>query len=174
MNHMFKFVLLGALSLMLLAGCDNSEDSTQTVNIAPGAFVSTEPSALHGTLDKSEKCSLDTINGQQRKPGVGWEIKRGEPIDLEGWAFSNDGKKVTPDVYIQLSGQVDTYYAVTNIRLMRSDANEHLAIDPTLKGGFQLKAKTDAIEPGSYDISVVQSFPDHKETCGGDVSLMVD
>lgn len=172
MKHISKLALIGCL--LLLVGCDRSEESGKTVLIESGRFVTTEPSALYGSLSKSDKCSLDTINGKQRPSTEGWEIKRGQPIDLQGWAFSSDGKKAAPEVFVQLTGQVDTYYAVTSSRSLRSDANEHLSADPTLKGGFQLQAKTDVIEPGSYEISVIQSFPDRRETCENGVNLIVN
>jgi hypothetical protein len=173
MKYFSISTLLGALAVSLTA-CDRNVESGKQVTIESGQFVATEPSAVRGALSKSEKCSIDTVNGRPRTPKVGWEIKRGEPIDLQGWIFSNDGKKVAPEVFVQLSGPVDTYYAVTNNRIMRADANQHLAIDSSLTGGFRLQAKSDAIEPGVYEINIVQSFPDAKETCEDGVTLTVN
>lgn len=170
----FSTVACIALLGLSLTGCDRQADTVKTAVIEPGQFVTTEPSAIHGSLSTSDKCSLDTVNGNLRKPKMGWEIKRGEPIDIQGWVFSNDGKKVTPEVFMQLTGPVETYYAVTTVRMLRSDANQHLAIDPSLVGGFQLHAKTDAIEPGSYEITLVQAFGDRRETCEDGVSLIVN
>lgn len=163
-----------ALLGLSLTGCGREADAGKTTVIEPGQFVATEPSAIHGSLSTSEKCSLDAVNGNPRKPKVGWEIKRGEPIDIQGWVFSNDGKTVAPEVFVQLTGPVEAYYAVTTIRSVRSDANQHLAIDPSLAGGFQLHAKTDAIEPGNYEINVLQVLGDRRETCEDGVSLIVN
>lgn len=163
-------VLLG----LSLIGCDRESGAVKTAVIEPGEFVATEPSAIHGSLSTADKCSIDTINGNTRKPKVGWEIKRGDPIDIQGWVFSNDGKQVAPEVFVQLTGSVETYYAVTTNRSIRSDANQHLTINPSLAGGFQLQAKSDAIEPGSYEINVVQALGNRRESCEDGVSLIVN
>ncbi|MFT3928996.1 MAG: hypothetical protein QM709_01760 [Spongiibacteraceae bacterium] len=163
------FILLS----ISLNGCNQKDEQAETVVIQPGQFFSTEPSAIKGSLSKAEKCSLDSINGQLRKPKIGWDIRRGEQIEIQGWAFSDDGKKASPEIYVQLIGVVESYFAVTTTRTMRSDANQYLRIDPSLAGGFQLQAKTDAIEPGVYKIEVVQRFGDRIETCEDGVNLTV-
>ncbi|MDB6062772.1 MAG: hypothetical protein JWM78_2875 [Verrucomicrobiaceae bacterium] len=174
MKKISAVTIFFAASLALMAGCERNTETGKVVTIEPGQFVATEPSALHGSVSKSEKCSIDTVNGKLREPKVGWEIKRGQPLNLEGWIFSENGKQVSPQVFVELSGPVETYYAVTNTRILRGDANQHFSIDPSLQGGFQLQAKTDAIEPGNYQITILQSFSDRRENCEDGVSLIVN
>jgi hypothetical protein len=176
MNFFVKtFAICSLAPLILLSGCEHkTADTGKNIVIEPGAFVATQPSALRGNLSNAKKCSLDTVNGKPREPKVGWSIKQGQPIDVQGWAFSEDGKSAAPQLFIQLNGQADSYYAVTNTRSLRSDANQRLATSATVEAGFSLQATTAAIPSGTYEIVVVQVFSDRVEACEDGVSLTIN
>lgn len=161
------------ISLMLLISACSKDGPKQNVIIPPGKFVTNEPSIISNEQIKSKMCSLDTINGKQRKDG-GWTVKQGEDVTFSGWAFSSDKKQAASEVYVQIMGPVQTYYAVTTQRHMRSDANQFHQADPALVIGFKLRANTGGIEPGVYEIAILQSLKEKAEFCKTSVSLTIN
>lgn len=162
-------LFLGAA--ICLSGC--SQESSENISIEPGKFVNAEPSAVTRKPAQSKMCALDTINGKQRD-NDSWTVKRNSPLTFEGWAFSSDGKDAAPEVYVELAGPAQTYYAVTNDRHMRGDASQYHHIDAKLAVGFTLTAQSDAIEPGVYEITLHQGFGKTSEYCDAGATLTIN
>jgi hypothetical protein len=161
------------VSILLLISACSKDNSKQNIKIDPGKFVATEPSEISDEQIKSKTCSLDTINGKQRSDG-GWTTKQGAALALSGWAFAADKKQAAPAVYVELTGPVQTYYAITTQRHMRIDANQFHQVDPALAVGFELNATTEAIEPGVYKIAIIQSLNGAAEQCKTGASLTIN
>jgi len=164
--------IFNAFVLMALTACSR-EQSEKNVQIQPGSFVTTLPSVVEHKPAKSKKCSLDTINGKPREKD-NWIVNRNSSLTFSGWAFSMDGKETTPEVFIELAGPAQTYYALTTTRLMRPDANQYNQIDSSLAVGFELTATSSAIEPGVYEITVHQPLSKGTEFCDAGATLTVN
>lgn len=164
-------LIVSLIGYTVVSGC--SEKSSKNIQIEPGGFVNTEPSAVTRKPAKSKMCALDTINGKKRD-NDSWTVKRNSPLTFEGWAFSSDGKDAAPQVYVELAGPAQTYYAVTNDRRMRSDANQYHQIDAKLVVGFTLTAQSDAIESGVYEITLHQGFGKSSEYCDAGATLTIE
>jgi len=175
MHNTYKFGFIATVFLALL-GCSKSDRSSQPVVIAPGQFVLDEPSKLTGSkIQSSKRCSADTLNGQARsQKDRTWEIKRGEPVILKGWAAGLDDKQPYPEVFLRLTGAAQTYYALTTSRHMRPDATHFLQIDSARPIGFELTAKTEQIEPGIYEMMIMQRGAGDIEGCDTDALLIVN
>jgi hypothetical protein len=170
----YKLSLILCICLSML-GCSKSSNTDRAVVIAPGQFVLDEPSKLsEKAILRSKKCSADSINGKERSKESAWQIKRGDPISLRGWAFSMDDKEAYPEVFVRLTGDAQTYYALTTSRHMRPDANQYLQINPSLTIGFELTATSDQIEPGLYDIMIMQRGAGDVEGCRTGATLIVN
>lgn len=164
-------IALAFMQLAITTGCSRGPE--KKVEINEGSFVATEPSAVSGDMQDSKNCSLDTINDQLRTDG-NWTTTHGSTLTFNGWAFLNDSTRAAPETYIQLFGPALTYYAKTTERYMRPDANKDHHLDAKLAVGFKLTAKTDAIEPGIYQINILQSFNNSVESCSTSATLTVN
>lgn len=174
MKPVRQTLLIGALvaASVSMLGCGPEQPAKE---IAPGQFVVDEPIQLtRGPLEKSSKCIVDTINGKVASKELTWEIHRGEEAVFLGWAFSKDGAQATAPLFIRLTGDVQTYYAVTSTRKSRLDVNQYFHIDPALMAGYELRAKTDQIEPGVYAITTIQPFASTIEGCESHAMLIVN
>jgi hypothetical protein len=159
---------------LAMFGCSKSSNTDKEIVIAPGQFVLDEPSKLSEKIKSSKRCSADTLNAKERSTEETWVIQRGAPIVLRGWAFSIDGNEAYPEVFVRLTGAAQTYYALTTSRHMRSDANQYLQINPSLAIGFELSATTDQIEPGIYEIMIMQRGSGDVEGCATGAMLIVN
>lgn len=166
-----------ACVVLVIAGCSRGGPASpnKLVTIPEGQLVEDEPSVLvKGDFNKTHTCSLDTVNGKEMSQERTWEIKHGQNVTLSGWAFSEDGKETSAKIYVRLWGAVKTYYAVTTHKSARPDANRAHRIDPTLNVGFNLTAETDQVEPGAYQIMIMQAFAQGVEGCRSAALLLVD
>ena len=164
---------VACISIALSISACSKDSAKQNIKIEPGKFVTAEPSEISSEQIKSKMCSLDTINGKQRSNG-GWSAKQGAALTLSGWAFAADKKQVAPAVYVQLTGPVQTYYAITTQKHMRGDANQVHHIDATLAVGFELRATIDSVEPGMYEVAIIQSIDGATEVCKVGASLEIN
>jgi hypothetical protein len=143
--------------------------------IAPDQLVVDEPIQLtRGPIEKSKKCRLDSINGKVRSEQNDWQIKHGDHVIFGGWAFSDDGASAPAEVFLRLTGGAQTYFAVTTRRLSRNDVTDFFHISRSLFVGFELPSATDSIEPGAYEIMILQVNGSRIEGCDTKTMLLVD
>lgn len=161
------------LAAMALQGCSGGGNSAR--EIAPGAFVRDEPIQIaQSKMRNSSRCVIDTVNGEKpNKKGV-WTVQRGDGAAIAGWAHGKDGTEAGEQVFVRLTGSVQTYYAVTAERPMRADVNEYFKLPSELKIGFEMRATIDQVEPGIYSVAVLQALSGGVEICELPVTLVVN
>lgn len=159
------------LTFEILLGLSACSDDKPVV-IAPGAFSQEWPTAVHGKLIKSGKCSIDTVNGKVTTQQQHFSIKRGVTLALSGWAFSTkDG--VPAEVYVQLVGPALTYTGMTLSRSTRPDVNQLHNLDPSWNTGFTFTAVQN-VEPNEYEIHVLLGGKDGIAQCTTGVFVQID
>ncbi len=165
-------VIVALCAAML--GCSGGADQ-QAKEITPGQFVIDEPIQIaQHEFKKSGKCIIDSINAKAASKEQTWEIKHGEKVVISGWAFSKDGGTAPSPLFIQLTGDAQTYYAVSSTRMMRPDVNQLFQLNASLTTGFDLQAQTENIEPGAYEIMILQVNGTTVEGCNTKTMLLVD
>jgi hypothetical protein len=176
MNFAQKIFFCSAIlaSCISISACSGGADQAPK-EIAPGQFVVDEPiQTAVGAPDKSSKCFVDSINGKPPSKDQTWEIHHGDEAVISGWGFRKDGQQLTPQLFIRLTGDAQTYYAVTTTRHLRADVNDHFHLDPSLMAGYELRAKTAQIEPGVYAITIMQAAATDVEGCESPTMLIVN
>lgn len=169
--------MLPAIVMLLagvaLQGCSGGGNAAK--EIAPGAFVRDEPVQLtQGKQRNSSRCIIDVINQKKQTKKGTWTVKRGDGVSITGWAYGKDGTAAAEQLFVRITGSVQTYYAVTTQRPVRKDVNELLKLPPELNSGFELNATIDRVEPGIYGVAILQALPSGVETCELAVTLIVE
>lgn len=176
MKLYIRSILITSISALgfTLLGCSDDEAAAKAITIAPGHFVLDEPGKIHGELKESDKCSVDTVNEKLMNKERFWKIIHGDDVTIKGWAFTRSSSEEISEIYVRLTGSTQTYYAVTMVRSDRPDVNHVHGLDQTVKVGFELKANTGQMEPGAYEIEVIQPLTVGVEGCTSPAMLLVD
>ena len=114
------------------------------------AFVAQRPSSLCSPT-KSSTCNLD-MSGYMPAADVN-PIERDVPVQMIGWASDDDS--APPIVLLELAGAV-RYYSPAIRATPRPDVATALKAPALLRSGFDLNVSFRDVEPGQYDVNVVQ------------------
>lgn len=164
-NGLISFLL--AAIVMVLGGCANPDPTTFSSNAKPileGRVAST------GGL-----CSLDSIAKKEVTDGA-YRIKNLGGALFSGWAW--DKEQGTPSDYVAIrlidvvTGEAS--YAYTSTRGQRSDVATFLEIPTESKVAFELDAKNLPVKAGSYNVELLQVWPNVVKECKVPATLILE
>ena len=144
-------------------------------NAAAVSFERTPPQEIASLATNTSKgCSLDAIN----KTGdpAGWTIRRGEIINVGGWALDTATKTTSPWVVLQLSSEAanGSFFAATRSRGARDDLTKFFGDGPGVsKANFELLVGTNQLEPGRYTMTLIHASSGGGLHCDTSKTLVV-
>lgn len=88
------------------------------------------------------------------------------PIRITGWSL-NTKQTTTPEVRaLHLKGDTKEYIAPINSALVRSDVQRHLGLgDEYQFAGYAIQVDLGSVSRGTYELSIITSFPDEVLQC---------
>lgn len=166
LNRLFNFVPLFAV--MVLSGCANPDPST--FSSANAKLILEGRVASTGGL-----CSLDSVAKKGIIDGA-YRIKNASGALFSGWAW--DKEQNTPSDYVVVrlidiaTGEMS--YSYTSSRGLRSDVATFLQIPPDSKVAFELDAKNLPAKAGSYNVELLQVWPNVIKECKVPATLILE
>lgn len=153
MNNTRSIMLIACL--IALTGCSDSKNSAKKI------------------LTRTS-CILDSVNGSVY-PVVA--VKRNDILKMAGWATDDVSKQVPNTVSINFVSTTGAVSKITegNLTVARPDVNVALNLPTTAIAGFDLSAQAlVSLEPGTYEIQILEDFSDRIIECKTAKSVKVN
>lgn len=127
--------------------------------------------ALRATKPARMSCSIDKVNG---KPGSAQPVPVviGGDVEFRGWV-TNPQKQTPPSFAVILSNGDKAYALRAETGLARPDVAKALGTSELANAGYAISAKLDNIEPGLYQVSLLQDTNSTVSRCTTKIKLSI-
>lgn len=173
MMNRIGLLLIGAFAL---AGCSEVPQSTgpaeaakpaaatASATTAPArpAGVVTEWTSDLASMEKITLCSLDAVNSTSAENGA-FMAPAGQPLVFDGWLATPD-LKLPGDFSIVLAGK-KSYAISASSGVTRDDVQRAYSAPALQTSGFHVEVASGALEPGDYQVTLVQKMGEQYVSC---------
>ena len=115
-------------------------------------------------------CYVDSINDAEVTP-PSTLVRRDIVFQADGWMADTDTGVALPDVYLEISGAGGKRLYMQGERYARPDVVNQFKKPSLLLSGFSVSGDVSALEPGSYQIRILQVRPGEADACSAGFSL---
>ncbi len=135
--------------------------------------LTSDPALLKLDTSSAALCVIDQINGQLiRERSI--EVQRNF-LRINGWAVLKQMQSPTPPIKLMLVKTEMNGYELEALRTERQDVGKHLQSETYNKAGFELEGNILDLEPGQYQIVVIQRADESSmpSSCRPDIELII-
>ena len=162
-------LVLGGCSEVPQSGSSDNSESPQAVGAPSAPTAPAHPSGVVtewkdniSSVEKNTLCSIDAVNSLLASNGA-FAASAAQPMMMDGWLATPE-LTLPGDFIIVLTG--DKSYAISaSTGIARDDVSRAYSAPTLQTSGFHVEVAAGSIEPGDYQITLLQTTGDKRVAC---------